>query len=98
MATIDRQALQRARLGRGHTQEQLAERAGVAPRTIQRLEAGGRAHPYTIRRVTKALGASAEALGLLPPCGPELPRLLTQSTPPRAGSSELSAHLRRVLS
>src|SRR5262249_11434398 len=98
MATIDRQALQRARLGRGHTQEQLAERAGVAPPTIQRPEAGGRAHPYTIRRGTKALGAAAYALGLRPPCGPWLPRLLTQSSPPGAGSSELTAHLRRVLS
>jgi transcriptional regulator with XRE-family HTH domain len=58
--------LQRARLSRGLTQEQLAERIGLVARTIRRLERGGRARPDTIRRLADYFQLSPVALGLLP--------------------------------
>ena len=58
--------LQHARLSRGLTQEQLAERTGLAARTMRRLERGGRARPDTIRRLADYFQLSPMALGLLP--------------------------------
>jgi transcriptional regulator with XRE-family HTH domain len=49
------------------TQAELAERAGIAPRTIKRLEAGlSRVpHPDTLRRLAAALGVDAADLARL---------------------------------
>src|SRR5262245_66230106 len=67
----------------GLTQEELAERAGVSPRSISELERGGGHVP---RRDTVAL--LARALGLAGPDRQELEALLEQrrrARPPRAG-------------
>jgi transcriptional regulator with XRE-family HTH domain len=49
------------------TQLELAERAGVAPRTIERIEAGliDAPHPDTLRRLAAALGVNASNLARL---------------------------------
>ena len=52
--------LRRARLGRGWTQEQLGEKAGVAPRYVQRIETGG-VNPSAV-----VVAALAAALSLDP--------------------------------
>jgi transcriptional regulator with XRE-family HTH domain len=52
-------ALRALRKGAGMTQEQLAERLGVDPTFVGRLERGQRgAHWRTIRRILAALGTS----------------------------------------
>ena len=60
--------LQRERLRRGLTQEQLAERTGLVARTVGRLEQGGRPRADTIRILTAFFKLPAEALGFLPDC------------------------------
>ena len=48
---------------RGLTLEQLAERAGVPPTTVAKLEAGAiRAQPITLRRLSAVLGLTPDAL------------------------------------
>jgi transcriptional regulator with XRE-family HTH domain len=44
------------------TQEELAEKAGVSVRTIQRIEAGARPKGYTLRVLSQALGISSGQL------------------------------------
>jgi transcriptional regulator with XRE-family HTH domain len=48
--------VQKLRLQRGWSQEQLAELAGISARTVQRIERGARANPESL----KALGAVLE--------------------------------------
>ncbi|UOQ70391.1 helix-turn-helix domain-containing protein [Hymenobacter cellulosilyticus] len=50
------------RLRLGLTQEQLAERAGVTARTIQRIEATGAAHLTTLTLLATALAIPVQAL------------------------------------
>jgi len=45
-----------------HTQEELAEKAGVSVRTIQRIEAGALPKGYTLKALSEALGIPKEAL------------------------------------
>ena len=54
--------LRRLREAAGLTQEQLAERAGLAPWAVAALERGERRHPYphTLRALADALDLSAE--------------------------------------
>ncbi len=47
---------------RSWTQEQLAERAGLATRTVQRIESGADASPETLRLIAEAFGIPAETL------------------------------------
>ncbi len=47
---------------RSWTQEQLAERAKLSPRTVQRIECGTEASPETLRLIAEAFGLSAESL------------------------------------
>jgi len=50
------------------TQQELADRAGVARRTVVGLETGGRRpHPATLRALASALGATPAQLRRLPP-------------------------------
>jgi len=50
------------------TQQELANRAGVARRTIVGLEAGSRRpHPSTLRALAAALGATPAQLRRVPP-------------------------------
>jgi len=60
-----RDGLRRARLSEGLTQEQLAERADVTPRTVQRAEAGGPLLPHTVAQLARALGRTPAELGLV---------------------------------
>lgn len=56
--------LRRWREGAGFTQEELADRSGLALRTVSNLEHGRNRRPYTesVRRFVGALGVSGEAL------------------------------------
>jgi len=47
---------------RSWTQEQLAERAKLSPRTVQRIECGADASPETLRLIAEAFGLSADTL------------------------------------
>ena len=47
---------------RSWTQEQLAERARLSPRTVQRIECGAEASMETLRLIAEAFGLSAESL------------------------------------
>jgi len=58
--------LQGIRLSRNTTQEQLAEEAGVSPRTIRRLEKGQGVSMDTFIRVTTAMGIQHNLEALLP--------------------------------
>ena len=49
------------------SQQDLASKAGVAPRTVVSLEAGGAARYVTLRKLAEALGVSAETLLAEPP-------------------------------
>ena len=51
---------------RSWTQEQLAERAKLSPRTVQRIECGADASAETLRLIAEAFGLSAEALRASP--------------------------------
>ena len=50
------------RIQRALLQRELAERAGVDPRHVQRLEAGGRAGLDTVRRLAAALDVAPALL------------------------------------
>lgn len=55
---------------RALTQQELADRAGVARRTVVALETGPqRPHPATVRALAAALGAAPEQLRADPPPG-----------------------------
>ncbi len=58
--------LERIRLSRNTTQTQLAEEAGVSPRTIGRLEKGQGVSVDTFIRVMTALGIQQNLEALLP--------------------------------
>jgi transcriptional regulator with XRE-family HTH domain len=47
---------------RGWTVDELAERAGIAPRTVARIEAGHDAQVSTFIAVAEALGTTLDAL------------------------------------
>jgi transcriptional regulator with XRE-family HTH domain len=62
--------VERARLDRNLTQQQLAARAGVGKATLERLEAGRPSKLSTLVRVMRALGLSDRLEALLPAVGP----------------------------
>ncbi|MEV6342357.1 helix-turn-helix domain-containing protein [Actinoplanes sp. NPDC051851] len=94
-------ALRRHRLAAGHTQEELAELAGVAVRTVRNLELGRVAHPrrHTLERIADRLGlgdaerarllGAVRATGGTPPSAVSLPAALPDFVGRRA-------HLRRI--
>lgn len=56
-------AVRRERLGRGLTQEALAEKLGLYPRSVQKIEAGQINVPLTtLERVRAALGCEWDKL------------------------------------
>lgn len=63
------QRLKRLRLAKGWTQEELAERSGVAISTLKLLEAKGSGSLQRLIRITVALGADGELRGLFSPSG-----------------------------
>lgn len=68
------------RIQRGWTQEQLAEIAGVSPRTIQRAEAADRASFDTVRAVAGAFGEGFDDLLKTQDCNP--PMQNSECSPP----------------
>jgi transcriptional regulator with XRE-family HTH domain len=68
--------LSRARIDRGLTQAALAEEAGVAKRTVERIEAGKPSEIATLIRVLRVLGLSAGLDQLIPESAPSPMALL----------------------
>lgn len=62
--------LRRERLNRDMTQPELAERAGISRRTLQKLEAGHSSTVATLLRVLRALALMDRIDALLPDPGP----------------------------
>jgi transcriptional regulator with XRE-family HTH domain len=62
--------LARLRLDRGLTQAQLAEEAGVAKRTVERMEAGNSVQMVTLVRLCRVLGLMDGLDRLVPEPGP----------------------------
>lgn len=60
---IDPQTVRRLRTERAWSQERLAEAAGLTPRTIQRLERGGKASPETRLALASAFAVDVSVLG-----------------------------------
>ena len=56
--------LKRNRRGEGLTQQELAERSGVAQSTIAQIEGGARPtpHPRTLKKLARALGLETREL------------------------------------
>lgn len=54
------------RLRQDLTQATVADKAGISPRALRTLEAGGGAQLTTLVRIMKALGAEGALLALLP--------------------------------
>ena len=50
------------RIERGWTQEELASRAGLSTRTVQRIERGGRANLASLQALTAAFGMAGQEL------------------------------------
>jgi transcriptional regulator with XRE-family HTH domain len=63
------QRLKRLRLAKGWTQEELAERSGVAVSTLKLLEAKGSGSFQRLIKVAVALGADADLRGLFNQAG-----------------------------
>lgn len=62
--------LARRRLELGLTQAQLAERAGIAKRTVERIEAGDSTQTATLIRIFRILGLLENFAALIPEPGP----------------------------
>lgn len=81
------QQLKRLRLAKGWTQEELAERSGVAVSTLKLLEAKGQGSFQRLIRVAVALGADGELRGLFSQSGAmpsiEAVKLSTRQRAPR---------------
>jgi transcriptional regulator with XRE-family HTH domain len=75
---------ERARLAAGLTQAQAAEEAGIAKRTLERLEAGRAVDSVTLIRVLRALHLSANLDSLLPDLPPNPVALLKSKGRQRA--------------
>ena len=64
------QRLARCRLNLGLTQAALAEQAGVAKRTVERVEAGGSTQMSTMIRIMRILGLLEALDGAIPEVAP----------------------------
>jgi transcriptional regulator with XRE-family HTH domain len=56
---VDVAALQELRINQGLSQRQLAERAGLSPGAVWRLEHQGSGRPDTLKKVADVLGVRA---------------------------------------
>lgn len=70
IAQILGERIARYRIEAGLTQADLAERAGIGKRTVERMEAGRGIELVTLIRVLRTLGALAGLEGLLPELPP----------------------------
>ncbi|HEY7673052.1 MAG TPA: helix-turn-helix domain-containing protein [Gammaproteobacteria bacterium] len=64
--SVNRDLVRQLRLNKSWSQEQLAEEAGVSPRTVQRVESDGVASLQSCRAIAKALGVEPADLRLSP--------------------------------
>lgn len=62
LSVVTLPALQRHRLDAMLSQRELAQKAGVSPATIVRIEAGRDVHPKTARKLAEALGVRPKEL------------------------------------
>jgi putative transcriptional regulator len=87
--------LERMRLARNFTQAELAEKAGVAKRTIERMEAGGATQLLNLVRITRALDLveNLDALVPEPAVSPLALLKLKGKTRQRASSARVSVSL-----
>jgi len=81
------QRLARRRIDMGLTQEELAAEAGVAKRTLERMEAGSTAQMKTVLRVFRVLDLMPRLESLLPERGPSPMELLKQKGKARQRAS-----------
>jgi len=72
--------LARLRIGRGLTQAQLADEAGVGKRTVERAEAGHSVQLVTLVRLFRVLGLMGALDHLMPEPGPTPMELLKENT------------------
>ncbi len=87
------QRFARRRIARGLTQQQLADAAGVAKRTVERLEGGRSVQMVTLVRLCRVLELTAELDRLIPETHPEPMALLQQqlrTAPPRRARARSS--------
>lgn len=80
---VSPQKIRSLRETRGWTQEHLAEVAGLSARTVQRIEAEGKASPESRMALAAALGVDAGELG---DSAGTKPAAAAESQPPRARS------------
>jgi transcriptional regulator with XRE-family HTH domain len=85
--------LARLRIGRGLTQAQLADEAGVGKRTVERAEAGHSVQLVTLVRLFRVLGLMSALDHLMPEPGPTPMELLRGKT---AGPGRRRASGRRT--
>jgi transcriptional regulator with XRE-family HTH domain len=64
--SVNRDLVRQLRLNKSWSQEQLAEEAGVSPRTVQRVESEGVASLQSCRAIAQALGVEPADLRLSP--------------------------------
>jgi transcriptional regulator with XRE-family HTH domain len=72
--------LARLRIGRGLTQAQLADEAGVGKRTVERAEAGHSVQLVTLVRLLRVLGLMGALDQLMPEPGPTPMERLKEKT------------------
>lgn len=83
----------RRRIARGLTQQQLANEAGVAKRTVERLESGRSVQMVTLVRLCRVLELTAELDQLIPEQQPNPMALLQRqlrTAPPRRARARSS--------
>ena len=66
LITLIGERVRAERLRQDLTQATLADKAGISPRALRTLEAGGGAQLTTLIRIMKALGAEGALIALLP--------------------------------
>lgn len=70
------------------TQAAVAEQAGIAKRTLERMEAGLTSQLATLVRVLRVLDAASALDGLIPECGPRPMDLLKRKSKIRQRASK----------
>jgi transcriptional regulator with XRE-family HTH domain len=83
--------LTRLRLDRNLTQAQVAEQAGVAKRTVERIEAGGGAQLANFVRICRVLDIVASLDDLIPAAGTSPLAMLKNKGAPRQRASTSAA-------
>ncbi len=91
--------IQKLRLQRGWSQEQLALLSGVSARTIQRIERGQSASVDSLKAIAAAFGVDFSEFkedGMTPTADPAIDRVTTQAATARTEEALAFSHVRRV--